>query len=197
MRITQTVVFLLCSLAPLFAGQTNYPAYTTVSPPVRKAATNRVHAAVAPAVTADDAAINAVMWRFQNAIRTNDFTYAVEVMYAPYLQKMGGRERALMVARAAPAQMQAQHVRFVSWTPLRPYTYVAGKQRRYAVVRFEAVLDAAGRRTKLRSYLLGIRTYNAPWQFVNGDGLVPADFAQFFPDFPKTTPLPKPEALQQ
>jgi len=76
---------------------------------------------------------------------TNDFTYAVQVMYTPYLQKMGGRDLALRMARAAPAQMQAQHVRFVSWTPLRPYTYAAGRQRRYAVVRFEAVLDAAGR----------------------------------------------------
>jgi hypothetical protein len=107
---------------------------------------------------------------------------------------MGGRDQALTIARAAPAQMQAQHVRFESWTPLRPYTYAVGTQRRYVLVRFESVVNAAGKRAKLKSYLLGIRSPNQPWQFVNGDGLTATDFAQFFPDFPKTVVLPKLEA---
>src|SRR5580704_6444874 len=114
------VVFLLFSLVSLHAGLTNYSPYVTGIPPVRKAATNRIHTAAVAAITTDDVAINAVMWRFQNAIRTNDFTYAVQVMYTPYLQRMGGREAAMQLAREAPAQMRAQHVRFVSWTPFRP-----------------------------------------------------------------------------
>jgi hypothetical protein len=115
----------------------------------------------------------------------------VDVTYTPYLQKMGGRNQALQTARQAKAQLDAQHIRYVSWTALQPYSYGNSAQHRYAVVPFEWVMESAGKKVKISSYFLGVRTANPPWQFVDGSGLTAADFKQFFADFPKTLALPK------
>jgi hypothetical protein len=54
-------------------------------------------------------------------------------------------------------------------------------------------MTIAGKKMRQESYQLGIKTADSQWQFVNGDNLSPATYAEFFPDFPRNFELPKVE----
>ncbi len=130
------------------------------------------------------------------AAQSRDLTYAIDVMYTPMLDKMGGKQAAKVAAKVMQAQMKSQRVSFISWKAQRPYTYIPAKTRRFAIVRYDAVFENDGQRLKVRGYLLGIKSPATTWQFVNGDDLDSETFTQYFPDFPKTVKLPRPEAVR-
>ena len=152
-----------------------------------------------PATTstaADEKYIDAVMKNFETAVKSGNLTYPIEVMYTPVLNQMGGKAQLLAVARATQEQMKMQKVSYLSWKAQKPYTYVSGTTRRYAIIRYEAVFDAAGKKLQVRNCLLGIKAANEAWQFIMGDQLSPEFNNQFLPDFPRNVVMPKPQTVQ-
>ena len=145
---------------------------------------------------ADDRLIGTIMDKFEAAVKSDNLTYPIEVMYTPVLNQMGGRDQLLAVARATQAQMKAQQVSYISWKAQRPYTYVNGKVHRYAIIRYEALFNTPGRKLKVQNCLLGIKVSNNTWQFLMGDQLSPEFNNQFLPDFPRTAVIPRPKTIQ-
>jgi len=78
-----------------------------------------------------------------------------------------------------------------SWKAQKPYTYIKGESRTYAVIGYESIMAIDGKKMRQESYGLGIKTADSPWQFVNGDNLSAEMYKEFFPDFPKSFELPK------
>lgn len=166
-------VLLLAALMTLCvrAGQTNAPA----------------------SHSADDKVIDAVMEKLQSTFKAGDYTYAIEVMYGPVVEKMGGKEKALEIARNTGAQMKEQHIVIVSWKTQKPYRYVTGKNHQYAIVPYESSVTMGAKKLHQTSFELAIKVGDAQWQFVNGDNITPEVLNAFFPDFPKDVTLPKVE----
>jgi hypothetical protein len=141
----------------------------------------------------NEKAIDAIMDGFRKSFMAGDYAYAVDRMYTPIVEKMGGRANLRATVTNAMAQMKEQHVVMISWETKKPYHYVNGESRIYAVVPYQGVMTIGGRTFRQESYQLGIKLANSPWEFVNGDSLTPELFGEFFPDFPKSFALPKVE----
>ena len=176
---------------PVQKSPATKPAATAKAPVVQ----NKPAAAVRPSA-ADEKYIDAVMKNFGIAVKSGNLAYPIEVMYTPVLNQMGGKQQLLAVARLTQEQMKAQKVSYVSWAAQKPYTYYNGQTRKYAVIRYEAVFDAAGKKLKVRNSLLGIRESGKPWQFIMGDELNPVFIKQFLPDFPRNVTMPKSQMIQ-
>lgn len=141
--------------------------------------------------SADDKAIDSVMQKLESTFKAGDYTYAIEVMYTPVMEKMGGKEKALAVAKNTGAQMKEQHITMVSWTAKKPYQYVAGTEHQYALVPYDSFITMGDKKLHQTSYEVGVKVGDGKWQFVNGDNITPEVLKQFFPDFPKGVELPK------
>lgn len=142
----------------------------------------------------DDKAIDAVMNRLAGAFKTNDYSYVIDVMYAPIVRNFGGKTKAIEDAKAVVDQMKGQGMIVTSWKAIKPYTYCSGVSNRYAIIPYQMETEYDGRTIKQTGYQLGIKTPGSHWQFVNGDRLTPEIFSAFFPDFPTNVALPE---LQQ
>jgi hypothetical protein len=141
--------------------------------------------------------IDEVMAKLESSFNANDYTYVFDVMYAPIVEKLGGRAQGVLAAKAIAAQMKQQQIVMVSWKARKPYEYIQGESRTYAIIPYESVMTIAGKRLRQESYQLGIKAAGSHWQFVNGDNLNPEVFKEFFPDFPKSTKLPKLERVPE
>jgi len=139
---------------------------------------------------ADDTAIASVMERLEKSFLANDYSYAFDVMYVPIVEKMGGKEN---LAALVKNQIKQQQIVVLSWKAGKPYQYVQGEFRTYAIIPYESVMSIAGKKLRQESYQLGIRIADSKWQFVNGDNLSSDTYREFFPDFPKNFELPKVE----
>ena len=139
----------------------------------------------------DDKVIDAVMEKLANSFKVGDYASAMDVMYVPILESLGGREKAVEGAKALMAQMKEQGMVIIYWKTRKPYTYLAGDSHKYAVIPYEMGARISGKKMKQTSYQLGIKTANSGWQFVNGDQLTPEIIGHFFPDFPKDFELPE------
>ncbi len=144
---------------------------------------------------ADEREIGDVMTKLEGSFKGNDYAYVFQVMYAPIVERMGGKEQGALAAQAIEAQMKQQQMVMESWKAKKPYQYIRGESRTYAVIPYESVLTIAGKRVRQVGYQLGIKTAGSHWQFVNGDTLNPELFKEFFPDFPKSVKLPKLERI--
>ena len=164
----------LASLVPFTSGAEPSPARPADKPPPNA-----------------DEQIDRALVKLQRGFMAGDFTPAVELLYGPLVEKMGGRDRALAAARGINEQMKARQVGFLSWQARKPYQYLASPSRRYAIVPTEARLRIGARREVQGSYLLGIERPGGRWEFINGDKLNPQVYEELFPDFPKGTALPK------
>jgi len=131
------------------------------------------------------------MDKLGNAFKAGDYSYAVEVMYSPLLEKAGGKENAIQASKSVVAQMKAQQMILVSWETKKPYKYVQGDAHRYAIVPCEMVMNIGKKTLRQKSYQFGIKTGSSNWQFINGDRLTSDSFQEFFPDFPKSVELPE------
>ena len=78
----------------------------------------------------------------------------------------------------------------LSWKAIKPYTYLAGNSRKYAIIQYEMEESISGRKMKQTGFQLGIKAPGSSWQFVNGDQITSTIMDQFFPDFPKDAELP-------
>ena len=58
---------------------------------------------------------------------------------------MGGKEQGVLAAQAIVAQMKQQQIVMVSWKATKPYQYIRGESRTYAVIPYESVLTIAGK----------------------------------------------------
>ena len=143
--------------------------------------------------SADDKAIDYVMEKLKSSFKLGDYSYAIEVMYTPIVERMGGKEKCLEAAKGIVALMKQQRIVMASWKVRKPYEYVKGESRSYVVIRYEALMIGAGKRLKQSGYRLGIKIADTKWQFVNCDNLTSEVYGEFFPDFPKTFKLPKVE----
>jgi hypothetical protein len=141
--------------------------------------------------TPDDKAIDVVMDKLESSFKAGDYSYATEVIYTPIVEKMGGRKAVTEAATAVMAQAKQQHIVIVSWKVKKPYQYVQGESRTYAVIPYESVMKISGKTIKQTSYQLGIKNGDSHWEFVSGDSLTAAGFQEFFPDFPKAIQLPE------
>jgi hypothetical protein len=145
----------------------------------------------------DEQEIDEVMAKLESSFKANDYTYAFDVMYAPIVEKMGGKAQGVLAAKAIAAQMKQQQIVMVSWKAMKPYQYIRGESRTFAIVPYESVMTIGGKRLRQESYQLGIKTAGSHWQFVNGDSLNPEVFKEFFPDFPESIKLPKLERVPE
>ena len=141
--------------------------------------------------TEDDKAINAVMDKLTTTFKANDYSYAFEVMYTPIVEAMGGKEKLLAAVPVLKEQMTQQQISMISWEPQKPYTYLKGNDRWYAVIPYVSELTMAGQKVKMSGCQLGIKSEGSEWQFVSGDKITPTILDTFFPDFPKDFELPK------
>jgi len=139
---------------------------------------------------ADEKIIDAVMEKLASTFKKGDWSYAVDVMYTPLLQSVGGKEKALAELNELMKQIKTENVS-ISWTDQKPYTYVAGGSHKYVIVPYEAEVKFQGKTIKQMNYQLGIKTRDSGWQFVNGDILTPEIYQQFFSDFPKDVEIPE------
>jgi len=144
----------------------------------------------------DEREIDDVMAKLETSFKDNDYAYLFVVMYAPVVERMGGKEQGVLAAQAIVAQMKQQQMVMVSWKAKKPYQYIRGESRTYAVIPYESVLIIAGKRLRQESYQLGIKAAGSNWQFVNGDTLNPELFREFFPDFPSSAKLRGSNACQ-
>lgn len=198
MNMTKIVgaLFVLCLWGPAWAADVRPGGATNLVKKGNEVLGEKDHKATpsptpAQATNADDRIIEAVMDKLESSFKSGDYSYTLEVMYAPILQKMGGKEAVLEAAKALVEQMKQQQIVVVSWKARKPYQYVKGESRTYAIVPYESVVTVAGKRLRQSSYQLGIKTGDSNWQFVNGDNLNSEIYAEFFPDFPKSFDLPK------
>jgi hypothetical protein len=139
----------------------------------------------------DDQAIDAVMDKEMKGFMANDYSYAFEIMYKPILESMGGKEKILAMVPVLKEQMKQMQISVISWKPQKPYTYLKGNGRRYAVIPNVSEMTMTGQKVKINGFQLGIKNDGSEWQFVNGDKLTPTMMDTFFPDFPKDFELPK------
>jgi len=146
---------------------------------------------------ADEQAIDEVMAKLESSFKANDYAYVFEVMYAPIVEKMGGKAQGVEAAQAVVAQMKQLQMEILSWKPRKPYQYFRGESRTYAVIPYESLMTIAGKRLRQKSYQLGIKPLGSHWEFVNGDTLTSEIFKEFFPDFPKSVKLPKLERVPE
>jgi len=167
-----------------------------LSPPAQLESTGLPEPLVQPDPS-DEREIDEVMAKLKSSFKANDYTYVFDVMYAPIVEKMGGKAQGVLAAKAIIAQMKQQQIVMVSWKARKPYQYIQGESRTYAVIPYESVMTIAGKRLRQESYQLGIKAAGSHWQFVNGDNLNPEVFKEFFPDFPKSTKLPKLERVPE
>jgi len=140
---------------------------------------------------ADDKAIDAIMDKMGNCFRTEDFSFIIDNMYTPILEKFGGKEKAIEDSKAVVAQLKDQQMDFIYWHTVKPYDYYKGDSKKYAIIQYEMEMTYNGRKIKQTGYQLGIKTLDTNWQFVNGDRLTHDIFQEFFPDFPKDVELPE------
>jgi len=138
----------------------------------------------------DDKAIASVMDKLEISFMAGDYSYAVEVMYGPIVEKMGGKENVLAAATNITAQGKQKQIIVLSWKAKKPYQYVRAKTRIYAIIPYESVMTVSGKKLRQQSYQLGIKTADSQWQFANGDNLSPDFYHEFFADFPKDIELP-------
>lgn len=139
----------------------------------------------------DDKVIDAVMEKLAKTFKANDYSYAFEVMYTPIVEAMGGREKLLAAVPILKEQMKQQRISVSSWKSQKPYTYLRGNGRWFAVIPYVSNMTMAGQRLKVSGFELGIKNDGSDWQFVGGDKLTPVIVGRFFPDFPKDFELPK------
>jgi hypothetical protein len=139
----------------------------------------------------DDKAIDAIMEKLAKTYKNNDYSYAFEVMYAPILESMGGKEKLLAAMPALKEQMDQLHVSLISWETQKPYSYLKGNGRWYAVIPYVSELNMTGQKFKVSGFEFGIKNDGSEWQFLDGQKLTPTIFDTFFPDFPKDVELPK------
>ncbi len=128
----------------------------------------------------------------------HDFEKYARETFPGVIELTGGRDKFMEQMRVAFAQMDAQHIQFVSHVS-RPesQTTDAGP---YEVVRIpeESVLAAGERRVKVISYSLAVRTKpSGPWTFIGGSGIVkqPEMLWQLLPGLPRDYKLP-PSSMQ-
>ncbi len=152
--------------------------------PASEAAAARLH-------TEDDKAIDAVMDKLAVTFKANDYSYAFDVMYTPILDSMGGREKVEPMVPVLKQQMEQLQMSVLSWETQKPYNYIRGDGRWYAVITYGCEMTMTGQKIKLSGYQLGIKIDGSSWQFVSGEKLTPEVFSTFFPDFPKDVELPK------
>lgn len=133
------------------------------------------------------------MEKVANSFKAGDCSPAIDVMYTPIMEKLGGREKAIEAAKAVIGQMKEQGITVISWNAKKPYIYLAGNSHKYVIVPYEMESTDSRKTLKQTGYQLGIKTPNSGWQFVSGDQLSPEILAQFFPDFPKDFELPEPQ----
>jgi hypothetical protein len=112
-------------------------------------------------------------------------------MYTPIMDAMGGKEKMLAAVSVLKDQMTQQQISVISWEPQKPYTYLKGNGRWYAVIPYVSEMTMAGQKLKMSGFQLGIKNDGSEWQFVSGDKLTPEILNTFFPDFPKDLELPK------
>ena len=139
----------------------------------------------------DDRTIDGVMARLMAGYLANDYSYSFDVMYAPLLDSMGGREKIMAMLPALKEQAKQMRISVISWAPKKPYTYLRGKGRWYAVIPCVSEMSMTGQKVKISSFWLGIKNDGAEWQFVGGEKIIPAVWQNFFPDFPKDFEVPK------
>jgi hypothetical protein len=139
----------------------------------------------------DDRMIDVVMEKLTKTFMVNDYSYAFEVMYAPIVEALGGKEKFLAAVPVLKEQMRQQQIGMISWKPQKPYTYLKGNGRWYAVISYVSEMTMAGQKLKVSGFQLGIKNEGSEWQFVSGDKLTSAILDTFFPDFPKDFELPK------
>jgi hypothetical protein len=144
-----------------------------------------------PADTADDRIIDAAMEKLLNCFRTGDFSYDVDVMYAPFVEKGGGKKKVMELCEQLVQQMKEQQITIVSWETKKPYRYIEGTSNKYAIIPYESLMTVADRKMRQNSFQLAIKAPNANWQFITGDQLTPEIINAFFPDFPKNVEFPE------
>lgn len=139
----------------------------------------------------DDEAIDAVMEKLMQSFRENDYSYAFEVMYPPILESLGGKEKLMAAIPALMEQVKQQKLQIISCETRKPYVYLKGKARWYAVIPYTSEADMAGQKLKITAFQLGIKNEDSEWRFIGGDKVTRAMMKKFFPDFPKDYVLPK------
>lgn len=140
---------------------------------------------------AADKIIDSITDKIGNCFKTEDYSFIVDNMYAPVVDKFGGKEKVMEACQAAVAELKAQQMDVITWHAVKPYSYYNGNFKKYAVVPYEMEMNYNGKKIKQTGYQLGIKTPDANWQFVNGDRLSPEIFQEFFPDFPSNVELPE------
>ncbi len=139
----------------------------------------------------DDKAIDAVMEKLAKSIKDNDYSYVFQVMYTPIVESMGGKEKLFALVPVLKEQMKQQQLKEISWESRRPYVYLKGYERWYAVIPYVSEMTMAGQKLRVTGFQLGIKNDGSEWQFVGGDKLTPQIFETFFQDFPRDYSLPK------
>src|ERR1051326_7950018 len=120
---------------------------------------------------ADEKVIDADMKKLGNSFKTGDWAIAIDLMYTPMLDSLGGRKKAMETVEALKVQMKEQNLA-LTWNLKKPFTYVRGKSHKYAIIPDEARGGAGGVVVKQAGYELGIKT-GSQWQYVGADQLTP------------------------
>jgi len=136
---------------------------------------------------ADDKAIDLVMGKLEKGhMERNPLVCEFEVMYAPILEKMGGKEKAIAMLKSAPMD-----IGYTSWSAKKPYQYIVGEKFKYAIIPIDSHRTRLGHKEHESGFLLGVKTPDAKWEFVIADFLDANVLKEFFSDFPKSVELPK------
>src|SRR5262249_41538711 len=98
--------------------------------------------------TADDKAIEDMMDKLESTFIPGDNGYLLDMMYNPMLESMEGRDNLLPSVRNVVTQMKQQNIVLHSWKARKPYTYIKGESRTYAVIGYESIMTVGDKKMR-------------------------------------------------
>lgn len=143
------------------------------------------------AALASEAEVLAILKPVGDAAIRGDFAAAIDVVYEPVLEDLGGRKAFLEGVAKLQEQMEAQGMRVKSHTYGRPFRFIRGRTQRFVVVPTVTEMTFRGGAVRAHSFELGVEVAPGKWRFLNGSQVKKETIAKYFPDFPADEKLPE------
>lgn len=143
------------------------------------------------AAAASEADILAILKPVADAALRGDLAAAVEVMYEPVMEDLGGRKALLEAAASLKRQMNAAGMQLKRYEYKAPFRFIQGKTQRYVVVPTLTEMIYPGGGVRAHGFELGVEVAPGKWRFLTGSNAKKETIAKYFPDFPAGEKLPE------
>jgi hypothetical protein len=143
------------------------------------------------AAVATEADVLAILKPVADATLRGDLAAAIEIMYEPALEDLGGRKALLEGAATMKRQMNAAGMQLKRYEYKPPLRFIQGKEKRYVVVPSLTEMIYPGGGVRVHGFELGVEVAPGKWRFLTGSNAKKETIAKYFPDFPAGEKLPE------